>query len=124
MTHGYIQIMINGRNYTAHRLAWLYEYGEFPEGMIDHVNRDRTDNRIANLRTATGTQNLANARRSSTNTSGFKGVSYCRRTGKYEAYVHINGKKKYLGMYVTAEEAHATYIKNARESYGEFAYAG
>jgi hypothetical protein len=74
--HGYRYIRVNGKMMLAHRMAWLMEYGEDPEGkLIDHINGDRLDNRIENLRIATYSQNGANAKRHSRNTSGLKGAS-------------------------------------------------
>ena len=73
---GYWQIYVNNRLYLAHRLAWLYVYGKWPDKGIDHKNGIRTDNRICNLREATASQNGANKGRLTRNTSGFKGVSW------------------------------------------------
>lgn len=118
--HGYIKVWISDRSYKAHRLAWLYFYGYFPEGHIDHKNRITSDNRISNLRECTVAQNMANARCKKTNKSGVKGVSITK-FGKFHAAIKMNGKKVYLGSYPTAEEASDVYMEKLRELYGDFA---
>jgi hypothetical protein len=118
---GYIEICINKKRYKAHRLAWLYVHGKWPSRSLDHKNCIRHDNRIGNLREAFHYQNLANCRKSKANTSGFKGVTLHKRTGKWWTAIMINGKRHYLGLYKTPEEAHAAYMKAARSNLGEFA---
>ncbi len=103
--HGYQQIRIQSRNYLAHRLAWLYEHGEWPEDQIDHINRIRTDNRIANLREVSHKQNLQNAGKYSNNTSGYPGVSWNKRISKWRARIKHNYKYIHLGYFTTIEEA-------------------
>src|SRR5262245_33505102 len=78
---GYREIRIDWQRYLAHRLAWLHVHGSWPAGDIDHVNGNPSDNRIVNLRLATRTQNNANSRRRP-NTSGFKGVHFCRERNR------------------------------------------
>ena len=117
---GYLEIRYNGKLYLGHRLAWLYVYGVTPTE-IDHINRNPSDNRIINLRVATRTQQMANIKRMSTNKSGFKGV--CAHGKRFSAYIKINEKTKYLGMFDTPEEAHAKYIEAASSQFGEFARA-
>lgn len=95
--------------------------GEWPADMIDHKNRDRTDNRWENLREATRSQNNANRRASSTH--GFKGATFNRRQGRWMAQTKVNGKRVYLGYYDTPEEAHAAYVAAAERYFGEFARA-
>lgn len=119
---GYRLIMLDGRNYREHRLAWLFVHGEWPVSSLDHINRVRGDNRIANLRSATPAQNLANSKRRSDNTSGLKGVSPKR--GKWQARIKIDGHHYCLGSFVRPEEAHAAYMAAARKHYGSFAHAG
>lgn len=112
---GYRQINIDGTPRLAHRLAWLYVYGEFPEDQIDHVNGVRTDNRIANLRKATNAQNNQNQRSAhARNTSGKLGVSIFRNN-KFLAQIGFNGKSHYLGYYDSAEDAHEAYVKAKRK---------
>lgn len=121
--NGYWQIIIGGRNYLAHRLAWLYAHGEFPPDQLDHINGNRSDNRLVNLRPATPAQNTRNAKLWSSSTSGLKGVSYDKRADKWRANITVNYKQKFLGRFSTAEEAHAAYVKAAEAMHGEFARA-
>lgn len=103
---GYLRINLCGRMYLAHRVVWLYVHGEWPNGEIDHINGDRSDNRISNLRLVTKTQNARNARRPVTNTSGIVGVSYDTRDKKWHAYIGVgNGQRTSLGYFATKEEA-------------------
>ena len=120
---GYLIITINGRGYRAHRLAWLYVYGEDPKGEIDHVNGDPTDNRIVNLRIATRSQNVANTRKKNYSGNKLKGVTPTRNGVKYKAQIRINGKNTYLGTYSNEEEAHAAYKAAAEKEFGAFARA-
>lgn len=109
--NGYIAIHTNGRSYYAHRLAYLYVFGEF-DGQIDHINRDKADNRICNLRTASNSQNGHNKPKNKNNTSGYKGVSWCGQVRKWKALISINGKRKHLGAFdcpVKAGEAYAKF---------------
>lgn len=121
--HGYRKIKICGRFIFAHRLAWLIVHGEDASGEIDHINGDRLDNRIQNLRIASHAQNAMNGRRRSTNTAGLKGVYVCKPTGRYIAQIVVDGANHYLGTHDTAEAAHAAYVAAAERLHGEFARA-
>jgi hypothetical protein len=112
---GYWLVRINGKNYRAGRLAWFYIYGEWPKFEIDHINRDRCDDRIDNLREATTAQNHANAKLHRRNTSGVKGVRY----NGYSWVAQIG--HSHIGSYETQVEAAEAYRKTAKEMYGEFA---
>jgi hypothetical protein len=116
---GYCKIDVMAGTYFAHRLAWMITYGEWPEGIVDHINGDRKDNRIANLRLADASQNAANSKIYKTNTSGFRGVSE-RSPGKFRAYVYKDKKMIRLGQFSTAEEAYAAHVAAAKELHGEF----
>ncbi len=118
---GYIAIRIDRHDYLAHRLAWLYIYGRWPKGRLDHRDTNRANNIFENLREATQSQNLANARRRSDNTSGFKGVSLRKDTGRWAAYVNFEGKRYRLGCFDTKEAASAAYSRMAASLFGEFA---
>lgn len=117
---GYLIVKINKVNYKAHRLAWLYVYGEFPNSNLDHINGIRTDNRIENLRVCSDLENARNTGLRSDNTSGYKGVSYFKETNKWRAYGSLNGKIIHLGFYNLVDDAAKAYDKFAQENYGEF----
>jgi len=113
---GYSQIQIDGHLVQTHRLVWYYCYGHWPVGVIDHINGDRNDNRISNLRDTTASGNNQNRRTAIHNKStGLLGASFVKRKGKYQAQIKINGKQFGLGLYKTAEEAHQVYLKAKRE---------
>ena len=113
-TIGYSQVKVDGKLYSSHRLAWLYTYGAFPEGCVDHINRNRSDNRICNLREADKSENGQNkSLPQSNNTHGFLGVT--RDTGKWSARITTNGKTKYIGLFATPELAHAAYLEEKRK---------
>lgn len=116
---GYVAFCLDGRQYYAHRLAWFYMHGEWPAGEVDHINRDKTDNRLANLRVATRSQNSANIGARSDNRSGFKGVFPNKR--RWSSQVIARGKTYHLGTFDTPEMAHEAYCHAARRLHGEFA---
>jgi len=115
-TYGYRKIVIERRPYLAHRLAWLYVYGEHPIGVIDHSNRDRTDNRIENLEDRPRGRNAANRERRSQ--SGFTGI--CFERSKWVARFGVNGRTFYLGSYDTPKKAASRYQTAARLLHGDF----
>jgi hypothetical protein len=106
---GYILVGVLGKQYRAHRLAWFYMTGEWPpKGLdIDHKNRDRADNRWANLRLRTRGQNNHNSGASISNMSGHKGVSFNKGTGKWLARIQVEKRIIHLGYYPSKEEAAA-----------------
>jgi hypothetical protein len=111
---GYITIGIAGRIYKAHRLAWLYVYGSWPKGLIDHINGNKADNRIDNLRDVFADGNSQNVRKpNKRNKSGFMGVIWFQN--KWRASMSVNGKSKWLGDYSTPEEAHQVYLEAKRK---------
>jgi len=117
---GYRIINIHSSLYLAHRLAWLLVYGEPIPSELDHIDRNKLNNRIDNLREATRAQNIANAGARKNNTLGIRGVH--RWQGKYRARIEINRKSISLGMFDTAEEAGMAYREAAGGAHGEFAY--
>lgn len=104
---GYIVIRIDQKDQFAHRLMWLYVYGAMPILQIDHIDRDRANNKPVNLRLATPKQNSENIFRAKTNTSGFRGVRKEARlkSKPWSATITHNYKQKHLGYFATAEEA-------------------
>lgn len=117
---GYVGISIKNNTYRAHRIIWMYVYGEFPSKDIDHINGNRSDNRLFNLRLASSSDNAKNRKITSKNTSGFKGVSYHKTKKKWCAQCQSNGKSHYLGQFDTAEKASAAYQAFAASLHGEF----
>jgi hypothetical protein len=118
---GYNKILIDGYPYLAHRLAWLYEYGELPKQDIDHINGNKADNRIKNLRLATGSQNIANSKIHKNNKAGFKGVYFDKHSKKYRSCIRKDGEVYHLGSFKTAIEASEEYILAAKNLFGEYA---
>ena len=102
---GYLLIMVHSRSHRAHRLAWLYVYGTWPEDQLDHINRNRSDNRISNLREVTNKQNHQNRSKSSNSKSGHLGVSWHKQNSKWQALIMHNQRGIYLGYFTNIEEA-------------------
>lgn len=112
---GYLQISVNNRQYLAHRLVWLVIYGEWPKKNIDHVNGDKKDNRVENLREVTQAVNAQNLRAArSDNIAGRLGVSLYKRTGKFVARIMLNGKSICIGVFDSSDAAHEAYIRAKR----------
>jgi hypothetical protein len=118
-TSNHVLIQFNGTIIPAHRIAWCMTHGYWPEGDVDHANCIKSDNRLANLRACSRSQNMANMGRRKDNSSGFKGVSPHR--DKWSAEVSFERKRFYLGLFDTPEAAHAAYCAKAQELHGEFA---
>lgn len=121
---GYLHIMIAGKRYKSHRLAWLYMTGEWPKDQIDHIDGERANNRFSNLREATHGQNQSNKRVQQNNTSGYKGVSPARGKRPWKARIMVAGKSIWLGLFETKELAHAAYCEAADKHKGEYAHYG
>ena len=117
---GYLRVSIKKRVCLVHRIIWTMVHGSCPP-MLDHINGDKLDNRIENLRPCTNEQNQQNAGRLQSNTTGVKGVDWQHARKRYRARIHVERKRVTLGYFDTLEEA-ATAIKEARSAYhGEFA---
>lgn len=119
----YHRIKLDGVDYFAHRLAWLYVTGSWPKEHIDHINGNPADNRFENLREANPSQNLANQKRNTANTSGHKGVSWHKAAKKWSAYIKVNGKRRHLGLFHDKAEAAQAYASAALRLHGVFARA-
>jgi hypothetical protein len=117
---GYRRIRIDGKPYLSSRLAHLFMKGEWPTHEMDHIDCNPSNDSWLNLRPATRLQN--NANRKLSNKSGFQGASRSS-TNRYKAEMKLNGKRIYLGSFVTAEEAHASYVTASKEIYGAFSRA-
>lgn len=107
---GYKRIKIGNKEYSGHRLAWLYVHGKWPEAFLDHIDRNPLNNRIDNLREATHAENRQNISVSAANTSGYLGVTYHKRCNKWQASICVNGKAHYLGVFDLPIKAHKAYL--------------
>ncbi|MBF8728892.1 HNH endonuclease [Pseudomonas guariconensis] len=118
---GYIEIRLDLVSYQAHRLAWLYMTGKWPQGDIDHINRTPGDNRFENLRVASRSQNLCNVGALATSTTGVRGVDLHKASGKYRARIRANGKRIELGLFETLDEARNAYASARSLHHGQYA---
>ena len=109
---GYWLICVDGNRHRAHRLAWLYVHGEMPEHTIDHINQDKKDNRIANLRAVTNAENHRNMGIQSNNKTGYRGVSYAKERGKFTARIKDGEVYRNLGYFNCAASAAIAYAKS------------
>lgn len=114
-SHGYRLITVDGKRYRAHRLAWLYVHGAWPEEEVDHINQKKDDNRIANLRHATHWENSQNRPMQANNKSGYRGVSKRKGRERWVAKIYTRGKCRLLGEFSSPEQANAAYQAAARE---------
>lgn len=113
---GYVKLSLEGKRQYSHRLAWLHMYGVWPTGIIDHVNGDRADNRIVNLRDVSSQincQNIKTAKPSSK--TGLLGASWCKVTNKFKAQIRFGGTNKFIGLFDNANDAHDAYIAAKRQ---------
>lgn len=119
---GYRQIGTSGRLYMAHRLAWFYVHKSWPEREIDHINGNRDDNRICNLREASRGENTRNSAIRKDSTTGVKGVSLHR--GRYIARIRINGKRIHIGCFSCLSDAEAAVRSARTRMHAEFTKHG
>lgn len=120
MKNGYRKLRF-GREFYLHQLAWYFVHGEWPVGMVDHINRDPSDNRIENLRVCTPTESNGNRKVRSDSVSGTKGVSWVPDRKKWRARIGAYGRSKTLGYFATEEMAAQAYASAAQSTFGEFA---
>lgn len=117
-SHGYLTISVDKVKILAHRVAWAIHYGEWPAKMLDHRDLDKMNNRIVNLREASGSQNAANTRHLGSST-GLRGVFFFRN--RYIVRMKIRGKQRHIGCFLTEDEAKEVRDLAADLMYGEFA---
>lgn len=127
LDNGYVLIGFNSKNYKAHRLAWLYEYGCWPSKHIDHIDGNPSNNRISNLREATQSENLQNQLKARADSkTSLLGASRNKNRSNYRAQIMVNGKSIHLGCFKTDIEAHDAYItaKRIHHPFGTVASKG
>lgn len=119
---GYYRAKIDGSAFKVHRIIFALHHGFWPIGQVDHIDGNKANNRIQNLRECKAHQNSSNRKISKSNTTGFKGVS--RYRNKFKAHIRHRGIGTHLGYFNSPEEAHAAYCKAARAIHGDFANLG
>lgn len=118
---GYRVGNVDYKQCMAHRVVWALVHGYWPPEDLDHINGDRGDNRLCNLREATRAENNCNRPKPSANTSGFKGVGWNSQRGRWQAQISLNNKGRHIGFFDDPEEAHAAYCKAAATTHRDFA---
>lgn len=118
---GYLSVSFIGKLYAAHRVAWFLYYGQQPPEYLDHINGNRGDNRISNLRPVDAVQNATNRSKRQDAAKLPRGVTLHRQTGKYQAQIKARGKVIHLGLYSASDDAGAAYANAAMRYHGEFA---
>jgi hypothetical protein len=118
---GYLRVQIGGSLYLAHRVIYAVIHGEWPQRHVDHIDGNKLNNRRANLRLATPSQNLYNRGSQRNNRLGVKGVCFDRRRGRYFAQIAARGKHHFLGYFHTLDEASSAYRVASARIHGEFA---
>lgn len=122
---GYLKIVINGQAFMAHRLAWIYVYGgDISSSEVDHINGDRLDNRIENLRLANRNENSWNQKIKASNTSGVKGVSWDKTAKKWRAQCMVNGVKCFIGRFNSISDAERAVVSFREKFHGKFVNNG
>jgi hypothetical protein len=124
LNSGHKQVMIEGKAYLQHRIIWKMIKEKDPNGYIDHINGNGSDNRIENLREATCGNNKMNSTIYKNNKSGLKGAYWDKYKNKWFSQIRVNGNKIFLGRFNSIEEAHKAYCKAAMNYHGEFANFG
>ena len=122
---GYVRISIDRKTYKAHRLAWFYVHKRWPAQNIDHINHDRADNRLVNLREVTQKQNTQAMKKRVNTKSKFKGITpYKYKPGFFVAQIRYDGKQRKIGIFDSELAAHEAYCAEARKRFGEYFCAG
>lgn len=115
---GYVHGAINEKKYLKHRIVWFMHYGEWPNGGLDHINGDKTDNRIANLREATPSQNQYNR----PSLGKLRGAHYRKSDGMWQSSIRVENKRIYLGIFACADDAHKAYCEAQTKYHAEYSY--
>jgi len=119
LQNGYRIIGLDKQRLLSHRLAWLYVHGEWPGGFIDHIDGNRANNCISNLRIASRSQNSWNTRKT-WGKSGIRGVTFNRNEKRWVANINIGGVRRFLGYFDDPGSAKIAYERAAREAQGAF----
>jgi hypothetical protein len=122
-SRGYVSVRIGAHRYAAHRIAWLLTHGHWPAEFLDHINLNKADNRLSNLRECSHSQNMANCSMRSNNSLGFKGVTFDPRNQKYSAKIQHKGRWYHLGAFDAPAAAHAAYTAKSLQLNVNFARA-
>lgn len=118
----YLKIGVLQHNFMAHRVVFAIHNNRWPDGDIDHINRDKRDNSVANLREATCTENNYNMGLTKANSSGYKGVSWKKSKGKWQSIISHNGKRIFLGEFADIQDAAQAYADASVKYHKEFRY--
>ena len=121
LNRGYVRIAIDRRIYAAHRLAWLWVTGEWPSDQLDHIDMCKSNNRWANLRSASNSQNRINSGVQKNNKSGFRGVFWNKKLQCWRVQISKDSKKRHVGSFATLSEAGKAYCSAVIELHGEYA---
>lgn len=126
LKNGYRQVKVGKASYLVHRVIWAMVYGVWPEKAIDHIDGNRSNNAVSNLRLATASQNMQNLSVKGTKAaSGLMGATHIpgtkRRREKWESRIRVGGVQKYLGRFDTPQEAHAAYMSAKAQHHSYFA---
>jgi hypothetical protein len=118
--YGYFRLAIYGKSYRSNRLAWFYVHGSWPNGVVDHINGVKTDNRLCNLRDVCKVVNGQNQRKATrkNKSTGLLGATFDKRSQKFRADIKVAGKSKHVGYFASAEAAHEAYL-TAKRKYHE-----
>ena len=117
---GYHSIEVFGKGYLSHRFAWAIHYGEWPKGEIDHINGDKADNKIQNLRCVSRSGNVQNVPKRYGGSSKYKGVSWHKRIKKWQARIRSNNIEKHLGYFDEEEKAYEVYVMYVKKYHGKY----
>lgn len=118
--NGYVYVGVFKKHILAHRLVWFFEHGVWPSQVLDHIDGNKANNRIENLRLATYSQNSINRPVMSNSKTQLKGVWFNKKKNRYRAVIKCNHQRIHIGMFKTPEEAHAAYVAKAKELHQEF----